>query len=1227
MHLTLKVEGMTYSSCEQTIQTSLLGIGCSKALALHKQQTVTVEFEEGFLEPRDIAQAIEDCGFIVKDYQSKRTRQRSQSPSKDLIALEKTIVLDIVGMTCQSCVQSVNEGLGSVRGVVSSKTDLHRNQTRVDYDPQQVTVAAMIQAIEDRGFEASVHGQPKEQIIDVAIQGMTCQSCVSSITSALKDDTRVLNADIDLENACGTITCTNIPPQEIVDIIEGCGFDCQIKQSKEQHIYVSIQYMTCQSCVKTITERLESHDFVSKAVIDLNTESGHIIADQRLKPMQIVQMVEDCGFEAHLLDRARYRKISTSTLGTLVNPFADEKTRLPSPPSAISLKTVHNAKVMIKVKGMTCASCVNTIEKNLQASRGILSCNVSLGLEEATVEYDPQSLGPQQVADLIDDLGFEAHVMEKTRPEVFDMQIYGMTCGSCSGKIERETGKLPGVISVSVNLLAQQGRFEIDQDQIGLRDIIEKIEQLGFNALLQDNSVESQLESLKRTQEIQEWRSSFIVSALLTLPVWFIAMILPGLNPQLANLELLKGLRAMDLVMMAFTIPVQFWLGSRFYRASYKAVSHHSYTMDVLVTLGTTMAFFFSVFSMFHAVFFHGKPQVFFETSAMLITFVTLGRYLENAAKAKTSSALSKLLQLAPSYAMLIENGQERKIPTEYIKKNDIIKILPSERIPCDGVVVFGHSFVDESLLTGEPVPVSKQENDLVIAGSVNGSGVMHVKASRVGTDTTLSQIVKLVSDAQASKAPIQEAADQIAGVFVPTVICLGFVTFMVWMCVVHYFGWVPKSFPTDSDSLYVALSMCISVIVVACPCALGLATPTAIMAGTGVGAKLGILIKGGGPLSVAPKVDTLIFDKTGTLTFGQMSLIETIVEQDSISKRDLLNMVGLIESSSEHPIGKSIAEHVKELHSIQTFPHELVDFEAIPGSGLKATVLQEDGTMRSFIIGNQKLMDAHQLKLSDTQREQLIGLQVCGHTVICVAMDGSVVALLGLVDSIRPEARRVVAALERLGIKSIMVTGDVESTAQVIAEQCGITSIHASVSPSGKATIVSRLQDEGHVVAMVGDGVNDSASLAQSDLGIAVYGGTDVAVEAASVVLMRPDLQDVVTCIHLARTITRRIWINFAWASIYNVLMIPMAMGFFAPWGFTLPAMFSGMAMSLSSVSVVASSLLLQRYKKPHLLPDGSMGKRNSAVDIEALTGTTNWFNWFGHKYEPLYETTHDRL
>ncbi|KAH6567386.1 hypothetical protein BASA60_009077 [Batrachochytrium salamandrivorans] len=636
-----------------------------------------------------------------------------------------------------------------------------------------------------------------------------------------------------------------------------------------------------------------------------------------------------------------------------------------------------------------------------------------------------------------------------------------MTCGSCSGKIEREISKIPGIRRVTINLLGQTGRFEFDKSIVGVRDIVDRIEELGFNAIITDVGSQAQIDSLARTREIRRWRKAFWQSLYLAIPVSVTSMILPTLIPSIIDADVVfPGLRLGDLIMMGFTIPIQFGTGQRFYKAAFKALKHNSYTMDVLITLGTTLAFTFSVLAMINTVMRGGTPraQVFFETSATLVTFVMLGR---------------------PRGDLV-----EREIPSELIKTGDLLKIVPGERIPADGTVEYGITEVDESLITGEPVPVTKRVRDKVISGTVNGSGVVHIHAERVGSDTTLSQIVKLVSEAQTSKAPIQNIADKIAGVFVPAVIALGVATFIMWMCIIQTTQWIPSSFPADSHWLFVCLSMCISVIVVACPCALGLATPTAVMVGTGIGAKLGILIKGGGPLEMAHRVSKIIFDKTGTLTMGKMSLVamttDPVAGARHITEKVLLSMVGAAESNSEHPLGKSIVRYARQrlnLGANRAFPEQILDFHAVPGSGLSCCVILSDAshTTHQLHLGSSKFLAQEcRVVISDTHLAVKQQHEAQGRTVIFVAIDGHFAGLFAFEDTIKPESLSVVRALKRMGIQVAMVTGDQELTACAIAKQCGITEIHSGTSPQGKRRIVKEMQADGHVVAMIGDGIND---------------------------------------------------------------------------------------------------------------------------------------------------------
>ncbi|ORY42796.1 heavy metal translocatin [Rhizoclosmatium globosum] len=898
------------------------------------------------------------------------------------------------------------------------------------------------------------------------------------------------------------------------------------------------------------------------------------------------------------------------------NPLAQASITISESPALVPAPLVPTSEIaLLEIEGMTCAACVNTIESNVGKVAGITSIKVSLLAQRAEIEYDPSILQKSQLPDLIEDMGFGATLLKQEVKGAVTLQIYGMTCASCSGTITQEVSKLDGVISVSINLLGNSGHFTFDKNVIGVRNIVEKIEDLGFDAHVQDGGTNSQLESLKRTKEIQHWRNAFWKAFMFAFPVSCFSMFLPK---SFVNIRLFPGLYLGVLVQCLLTIPVQFGVGRPFYTSAYKAVKHGSYTMDVLIALGTTIAFVFSAYTMLRGVLLAVPevPEVFFETSSSLITFIALGRYLENLAKGKTSNALAKLMSLAPSHAVLLTvdkstgaTTSERKIPSELIQPGDLIKIVPGERIAADGVVVFGASSVDESLVTGEFRAVHKKPSDLLIAGTINGTGMLHMRATRVGTDTTLSQILKLVSDAQTSKAPIQDLADQVASVFVPAIITLGIATYCFWAMVFLCSSFVPPGYM--GDKFYLAVKLGISVIVVACPCALGLATPTAVMVGTGVGAQLGILIKGGGPLSVANRVTKIVFDKTGTLTMGKMGVMEhrqvkTGNEKvDSLGPAQFLGVVGTVEEASEHAIGKSLFRYCKDSVKASSFGFALHEFESVPGKGVMAVISNTMSVQFRVCIGNAGFLADQGCAVPKEDIQAIQEQEATGLTVVLVGIERLFCGTFALSDVLKPESKDAVAALRKLGLEVCMITGDQELTALAIAKQCGITEVHAGVSPAGKKTLVEQMQHDGDVVAMVGDGVNDSASIAQADVGIAVYGGTDVAIEAASIVLMREDMMQIVTALDLCRTIYRRIRFNFLWATGYNLMMVPMAMGLGLPWGRFLPPMFAGMAMSLSSVSVVVSSLLLRTYQKPHIVgehEDDPVSSSGAARILESL-------------------------
>ncbi|KAG0354030.1 hypothetical protein BC939DRAFT_524917 [Gamsiella multidivaricata] len=1017
--------------------------------------------------------------------------------------------------------------------------------------------------------------------------------------------------------------------------------------------------MTCMSCVNAITSVLSSAPGINDVQVSLKQHQAVVQYDPALvSPAQIKEAIEDCGFDvpfdtntifaAHpnegaLLDVAPLNNNNVQYAPSPKTPIPSSKKSInnnnnssssPALSSSHPLQASHatlsraidqssNPSIktaQLSIQGMTCASCVASIERSLKGAPGLISIKVALLAERATIEYIEGETTPREIADKIDDIGFEASPIIERRKDTVDLQIFGMTCASCVNSIEGELRKMPGIVSASVSLTLQAAKVEYDNAVLGVRDIVERIEDMGFDALLSERSHNAQLESLGRTKEIQEWRRALFTSLVFAVPVFVISMILPmfAWGQSIYNLPVVFNLVVGDVLACMLTIPVQFGVGRRFMVSAYKSIKHGVATMDVLISLGTLSAFAFSSFSMLYSMFDQAhKASVFFDTSSMLIAFVTFGRYLENMAKGKTSVALSKLMCLTPStctiYVLDPKTGErvsEKQIPSELVQKGDLIKVLPGDKIPTDGVVVSGQSTVDESMVTGEVEPITKTVGSNVIGGTVNGLGTIDMEAVRVGAETALAQIVQLVEDAQTSKAPIQAYADMVAGYFVPAVIFLAVLTFVVWMVVSHTVmpDNLPRMFSMEPSKFVACLKLCISVIVVACPCALGLSTPTAVMVGTGVGAQQGILIKSGIALEAAHRITKVVFDKTGTLTLGKLEVASWSVQKpiaaipssgtssssslDSLTENDLFTIIGTAESSSEHPLGRAIAHHAQSKLNVSTFNATTKDFASSTGKGIECTVTLPSPSARDYrvVIGNKSWLNECQIHLPASLAADQQHQERAGRTTVLVALNGIFVGFISLSDTIKPEAAKTVAKLQQMGIQVAMVTGDQPLVAQVIAAECGIQDVHAGVSPNGKTSIVTKMQSQGHHVAMIGDGINDSPALAQSDLGIALVSGTDIAMEAADMVLMRGDLTDVVAAIDLCRTIFKRIRMNFAWACIYNVLGVPVAMGVFLPWGYHLHPMLAGLMMAFSSVSVVFSSLMLKRWKKPRVVDESEL-------------------------------------
>ncbi|KAJ4758248.1 Copper-exporting P-type ATPase A [Rhynchospora pubera] len=855
------------------------------------------------------------------------------------------------------------------------------------------------------------------------------------------------------------------------------------------------------------------------------------------------------------------------------------------------------ATCRLRIKGMACTSCSESVENAVRLVQGVKKATVGLALEEAKIHFDPSQTNPTCLIEAIEDAGFGADLISSG----LDINKIYLILGGITNSLEEYTfiesvlEGIEGVSTVEVDPTCQRVTVCYDPDITGPRSVIQCLQEaskqgtISFDVKLDTPSKRGEVE---RYAETRSYRNQFLLSCLFSIPVFIFSMVLPmaGSAGEWLGIKVKNNLTVGMILRWGLCTPVQFIIGWRFYVGSYHALRRGSSNMDVLVALGTNAAYFYSVYiALKTAMSPNFEGEDFFETSAMLISFILLGKYLESAAKGKTSDALSKLTELAPETAFLLNldsDGNvvsEAEISTQLLQRNDVIKIVPGAKVPVDGVVLKGQSHVNESMLTGESRPIAKRPGDKVIGGTVNENGCIFVKATHVGSETALSQIVQLVEAAQLSRAPVQKLADRISRFFVPTVGVAAFLTFLGWFIagVIHLYPkhWILKGM----DEFELALQFSISVLVVACPCALGLATPTAVMVATGKGASQGVLIKGGHALEKAHKVKAIIFDKTGTLTVGKPSVVQTKIFS-KITLLEMCDFAAAAEANSEHPLSRAIVDYAKALHQQYGLSNndfstlETKDFEVHTGAGVSTKI----GT-RSVLVGNKKLMHLFHIPIQHEIEEFVSDAEQLARTCVLVAIDGKICGAFAISDPLKPEAGLVVSFLKEMGILSIMVTGDNWATAHAIAREVGIEMVFAEIDPAGKAAKIKELQKKGMSVAMVGDGINDSPALAAADVGLAIGAGTDVAIEAADIVLMRSNLGDVITAIDLSRKTLDRIRLNYVWALGYNILGVPVAAGVLFPFtGVRLPPWLAGACMAASSVSVVCSSLLLQMYKKP---------------------------------------------
>ncbi|KAJ6171160.1 Copper-transporting ATPase [Penicillium chermesinum] len=1031
----------------------------------------------------------------------------------------------------------------------------------------------------------------------VKVDGMTCGACTSAVEGAFQGVDGV--GDVSVSLMMGRAAIQHDPailsPAQVARLIEDCGFDATILSTEEKSTSASasipngnatqsstttlaIEGMTCGACTSAVQSGLTGVEGVNSVDVSLLAERAVVEHDaEKITPEQIAEIIEDRGFGARVVET----KTNDGDQPTLTDLIETRRGLMAT---------------TVSIGGMTCGACTSSVQSAFSNVEGVVQFNISLLAERAVVVHDPTILGTEKIIALVEDAGFDASIVSSESQEPLPrntqqlhMHLHGLRDAQSAVALEEALLQRPGVKSASVSQSESLLSVTLDTSMTGIRSVFEFIEEAGYNALLADmDDTNAQLESLAKTKEIQEWRRAFLTSS----------------SFRRSGLRLYLG----DLLCLGLTVPVQFGIGRRFYITSYKSLKHKSPTMDVLVMLGTSAAFFYSCFTMLVAIFSepHRRPSTVFDTCTMLISFITLGRWLENRAKGQTSAALSRLMSLAPSMTTIYEDPiaaqkladgwtaksgssdsqpalpedttvNQKMIPTELIQVGDIVVLRPGDKVSADGIVIQGESYMDESMITGEALPIHKKKGSHVIAGTVNGTSALDFKVTRAGKDTQLSQIVKLVQDAQTSRAPIQRMADIVAGYFVPAIIALGLVTFFGWMFLSHVLPRPPQIFTSDDSGgkIMVCLKLCISVIVFACPCALGLSTPTAVMAAT--------------------KVNHIVFDKTGTLTTGKMSVAQAQIEPQWTAndwRRQLWWLiVGLAEMGSEHPIGRAILAEAKTQSGHPEdggLPGSVGDFDACVGLGISAVVEPTSSAERvryNVLLGNVPFLRSRNVLVPASANPEPLETAEdpdgddseslakpnsgSGMTRIHVAIDSQYAGALSLLDSVKDSSKAAVAALHRMGLATSMVTGDTLSTAMSIASAVGIptSAIYASASPSDKREIVANLQAKGERVAMVGDGINDSPALATAMVGIALASGTDVAMEAADIVLMRPDdLLSVPASLSLSRTVFTRIKLNLLWACVYNVIGLPFAMGIFLPLGVMLPPAAAGAAMALSA-------------------------------------------------------------
>lgn len=887
-----------------------------------------------------------------------------------------------------------------------------------------------------------------------------------------------------------------------------------------------IDGISCQACVSRIEKAVLKIDGVESAVVNAVSEVLTVESNEKKASTEdIKKTVSDLGYG--IVERGSELK-----------------------------------KATFKIGGMSCQACVKRVERVIEKIDGVSEGNVNLATEKLSVKYDDGSVSLDEIKKAVSDAGYS--INEESKINSVTLSIGGMTCQSCVSRIEKKTAEIPGVEKISVNLATEKAVIEYRKNELKLSEIVNFINEMGYNAV--KDEIPKEFDSDKKQKELDnEWKK-FITAMVFAVPVFYISMgHMMGIPiPGIINPENNPMIFAMTQLLLSIPVIV---IGKRFYVTGIKLLFKLSPNMDSLIAMGTGAAVAYSIYGTYMI----GRGDVgyvhflYYESAVVILALIMLGKYLENVSKGRTSEAIKKLMGLQPKKASLIKNGEIVEVDIEDVEKGDILLVKPGESIPVDGEVTEGDSSVDESMLTGESIPVEKTPGSKVVGASINKNGSIKMRATAVGADTALAKIVKLVEDAQGSKAPIARMADVISGYFVPVVIGIATVSAITW----YVLGTTGRVTLSETPEIF-SLSIFIAVLVIACPCSLGLATPTAIMVGTGKGAEYGILIKGGEALEMAHKIDTVVFDKTGTITEGKPRLTD-VISSGELQGDVILRLAASAELHSEHPLGDAIVEGARE-KGIKLA--EIEKFNSITGMGIEALV---EG--KNILVGNQKLMKMKGVEVSFTPEENLLSKD--GKTLMLVVADGKFQGVVAVADTVKKTSKEAVRILKEMGIKVVMITGDNALTAEAIAKQVDIEIVLSEVMPEDKSIEVKKLQNKGAKVAMVGDGINDAPALAQSDVGIAIGSGTDVAIESADIVLMKNDIKDVASAIQLSHATIRNIKQNLFWAFAYNSMGIPVAAGaLYLITGHLLNPMIAGAAMAMSSVSVVINALRLRFFK-----------------------------------------------